>query len=95
MKFNEDARVKIPTILHLMKLGYSYLSLKGQQWDESTNIFTAIFQENVLRLNPELNESDALRIYLNEFYPHYLYLYAPKTALAIVAICAGSDFVSS
>lgn len=63
MKFNEDARVKIPTILHLMKLGYSYLSLKGQKWDESTNIFTSIFHENILRLNPELNESDANRIF--------------------------------
>jgi type I restriction enzyme R subunit len=28
MKFNEDSRVKIPTILHLMRLGYGYLSLK-------------------------------------------------------------------
>jgi type I restriction enzyme R subunit len=37
---NEDSRVKIPTILHLMTLGYSYLSLKSQKWDESTNIFT-------------------------------------------------------
>jgi len=32
MKFNEDTRVKIPTILHLMRLGYSYLSLKDQRW---------------------------------------------------------------
>lgn len=37
---NEDSRVKIPAILHLMTLGYSYLSLKSQKWDESTNIFT-------------------------------------------------------
>jgi type I restriction enzyme, R subunit len=27
MKFNEDSRVKIPTILHLCRLGYTYLSL--------------------------------------------------------------------
>lgn len=62
MIFNEDARVKIPTILHLMKLGYSYLSLKNQKWDESTNIFTDIFIERVLLLNPELKETDARRI---------------------------------
>ena len=39
MKFNEDSRVKIPTILHLMQLGYKYLSLKDPAvtWDESTN----------------------------------------------------------
>ena len=40
--FNEDSRVKIPTILHLVRLGYEYLSLKDQKWDESTNIFTDI-----------------------------------------------------
>ena len=28
MQFNEDSRVKIPTILHLMQLGYKYISLK-------------------------------------------------------------------
>ena len=37
---NEDSRVKIPAILHRMRLGYSYLSLKSKKWDESTNIFT-------------------------------------------------------
>ena len=41
MKFNEDTRVKIPTILHLMRLGYRYLSLKDQRWDLSSNIFPA------------------------------------------------------
>ncbi len=28
MTFNEDWRVKTPTILHLVRLGYEYLSLK-------------------------------------------------------------------
>lgn len=63
MIFNEDSRVKIPTILHLMKLGYSYLSLKNQKWDESTNIFTDIFHEQILRLNPTMNDADARRIF--------------------------------
>jgi type I restriction enzyme R subunit len=63
MKFNEDSRVKIPTILHLMRLGYKYLSLKNQVWDESTNIFSSIFKENLLRLNVGLNQVDADRIY--------------------------------
>ncbi len=49
MKFNEDSRVKIPTILHLMRLGYKYLSLKDPQliWDESTNIFTDLFHKSI------------------------------------------------
>lgn len=63
MIFNEDSRVKIPTILHLMKLGYSYLSLKGLKWDETTNIVTDVFTENILRLNPDLSESDVKRFY--------------------------------
>lgn len=63
MIFNEDARVKIPTILHLMKLGYTYISLKNQQWDESTNILTNVFVENIKRLNPDLTEGDVKRFY--------------------------------
>lgn len=61
MKFNEDSRVKIPTILHLMRLGYTYLPLKGQKWDESTNIFTDIFKESIGRLNNHLSESDIVK----------------------------------
>lgn len=63
MKFNEDSRVKIPTILHLISLGYEYLSLAKQTWDESTNIFTDIFRESIQRLNPELSDSDITRYY--------------------------------
>lgn len=63
MKFNEDSRVKIPTILHLERLGYKYLSLKDQVWDIKTNIFTDIFFKKIKHLNPDLNESDIKRIY--------------------------------
>ncbi len=61
MKFNEDSRVKIPTILHLMRLGYDYLSLKDSKitWDESTNIFTDIFYESIKRINPTVSDLDA------------------------------------
>lgn len=62
-KFNEDSRVKIPTILHLIRLGYSYLSLSGQKWDESTNIFTDIFHSSIKKINPELSEGDVSRLY--------------------------------
>ncbi len=63
MKFNEDSRVKIPTILHLMQLGYEYLSLNSQKWDQSTNIFTDIFNQSIKRLNPEMNDGDVSRFY--------------------------------
>lgn len=61
MKFNEDSRVKIPTILHLMRMGYEYLSLKDPQvtWDHSTNIFTDIFCQSVKRINPDLTDLEA------------------------------------
>lgn len=65
MKFNEDSRVKIPTILHLMRLGYKYLSLKDPKvtWDESTNIFTDIFNESIKRINPTLNDIEIKQLY--------------------------------
>jgi type I restriction enzyme R subunit len=63
MKHNEDTRVKIPTILHLVRLGYSYMSLKDAKWDESTNIFTDLFKDSIQRINPELSATDVSRIY--------------------------------
>ena len=65
MKFNEDSRVKIPTILHLMRLGYDYLSLKDKniKWDETTNIFTDIFHESIKRINPKISDLDAAQCY--------------------------------
>jgi type I restriction enzyme R subunit len=59
MHFNENTRVKIPTILHLCRLGYTYLSLKDACWDESSNIFTDIFKQSIQRLNPALTDSEA------------------------------------
>lgn len=63
MVHNEDSRVKIPTILHLIRLGYAYLSLKNNIWDESTNIFTDVFKESIQRINPDLSADDVLRFY--------------------------------
>ncbi|MCL5244480.1 type I restriction endonuclease [Cellulophaga sp. 20_2_10] len=63
MIHNEDSRVKIPSILHLIQLGYTYLSLKGAQWDENTNIFTAIFKERIQKINSNLSEKDIQKVY--------------------------------
>ncbi len=63
MAFNENSRVKIPTILHLVRLGFEYLSLRGQTWDETTNIFTEIFSRSIKRLNPEFTDGDVKRLY--------------------------------
>ncbi len=63
MVFSEDSRVKIPCILHLVRLGYSYLSLKSTTWDEETNIFPEIFHEAIARINPGM-ENDAIERFL-------------------------------
>ena len=65
MKHNEDSRVKIPTILHLMRLGYGYLSLKDPEvvWDEATNIFTSIFKDSIAKINPEVSHHDIQQTY--------------------------------
>ncbi|SFI22560.1 type I restriction enzyme, R subunit [Pseudomonas syringae] len=62
MIFSEDSRVKIPCILHLVRLGYSYLSLKGASWDEQTNIFPALFCSSLARINPGVDADDIDRL---------------------------------
>jgi type I restriction enzyme R subunit len=61
MKFNEDSRVKIPTILHCMRLGFEYVSLKKQSpnINESTNIFSDVFLSSIQKINPGLSTSEA------------------------------------
>ena len=61
MAFNEDTRVKIPAILHLIKLGYEYISLKNSEWDVNTNIFDKIYLNAVTKLNPKKDEKEVLR----------------------------------
>jgi type I restriction enzyme R subunit len=65
MKFNEDTRVKIPSILHLTRLGYTYLSLKDTSWDENTNIFKDIFIASIKNINnsKNLKDDEVLRVY--------------------------------
>lgn len=60
--YNENSRVKIPAVLHLMRLGYDYLSLKNENWDKKTNIFPDIFIESLCRINPDLSPDDARRL---------------------------------
>jgi len=62
MIFSEDSRVKIPCILHLVRLGYRYLSLKNAIWDEETNIFPTLFNEAIARINTDLSAEDITRL---------------------------------
>ncbi|WP_417558530.1 type I restriction endonuclease subunit R [Mesoflavibacter zeaxanthinifaciens] len=63
MAFNEDSRVKLPAILHLTQLGYTYISLKDAVWDDKTNIFTNIFSNAIARINLHLSSEDITRLY--------------------------------
>ncbi len=65
MAFNENTRVKIPAILHLCKLGYKYISLKGAKWDLDTNIFIDVFTESLARINPGISSEEIMRLYEN------------------------------
>jgi type I restriction enzyme R subunit len=62
MKFNEDSRVKIPTILHLVRLGYKYIPLSKHVRDAETNIFTDIFHESLARINSDIDKGEMLRV---------------------------------
>ena len=61
MKFNEDSRVKIPSILHLVRLGYEYLSVKEESWNIETNIFPDIFKQSIQKIN-NIEEDEASRL---------------------------------
>ncbi len=63
MAFNENTRVKIPAILHLCRLGYSYISLSKANWDINTNIFPSIFSESLKRINKDIEDGDVRRMF--------------------------------
>lgn len=65
MAFNENTRVKIPSILHLCRLGYTYLTLSNAKRDESTNIFTEIFEESIKRINSDIENIDTQKVFDN------------------------------
>lgn len=65
MKFIEDTRVKIPVILHLVRLGYQYLSLKEQRWDLETNLFPDLFKTAVSNINSGVTDADVERLWVD------------------------------
>lgn len=67
--FCEDSRVKFPTLMHLMGMGFKYVSLKGlktkyveaskTEFDPQTNILTDYFTDAYCTLNPKAEKKDA------------------------------------
>ena len=62
MSFNENSRVKIPALLHLMKLGYQYIPLNSHHRRYDTNIFEEIFTESLTRINPGITQEEIQRV---------------------------------
>jgi type I restriction enzyme R subunit len=46
-------------------LGYRYISLSKAKRDESTNIFTDIFRESIIRINPAIEGSEVKKVFEN------------------------------
>jgi len=61
MLFNENSRVKIPAILHLIKLGYQYIPIKEQIRVQENNIFSSIFVSKISEIN-KISEQEALKL---------------------------------
>ncbi|WP_010255976.1 type I restriction endonuclease subunit R [Treponema primitia] len=59
MPFNENSRVKIPALIHLTRQGYTYISLKGQKIDPTTNIFIDIFHQSLNKINETYYNRDS------------------------------------
>lgn len=65
-EFSEDSRVKYPTIIHLVGMGYEYIPSNTcakprelhEPYDPMTNILTEKFREAYLRLNPNSSDED-------------------------------------
>ena len=55
--FNEDTRVKVPALMHLTRLGYTYRSLHSLHLDTSTNIGLDNFSKQLRKFNNDLTDS--------------------------------------
>ena len=66
--FSENTRVKIPALVHLTRLGYTYFSLKDTEnfeFDGETNILKNVFRKQFLKFNVDFDENDFEREFQN------------------------------
>ena len=55
--FNEDTRVKIPALMHLTRLGYTYRPLHDLHLDTTTNIDVVTFTKKLKDFNKDITDS--------------------------------------
>ena len=56
--FSEDTRVKIPALMHLTRIGYTYRSLHSMHLDPETNIDTKTFSQKLHDFNQDLSDNE-------------------------------------
>ncbi|MBR1514620.1 MAG: type I restriction endonuclease subunit R [Bacteroidales bacterium] len=57
--FSEFTRVQIPALLHLERLGYTFVHHNNLgEYNKDSNILSNIFKESVRKLNPEMREME-------------------------------------
>ncbi|HEY5125311.1 MAG TPA: type I restriction endonuclease [Ignavibacteria bacterium] len=67
MKFNEDTRVKIPAIVNLTRLGYTFLpKAKMTNLHRDTNIFFEQFKEGISKINNKNYTDTEIHSFISE-----------------------------
>ncbi|MCZ2460724.1 MAG: DEAD/DEAH box helicase family protein [Chitinophagales bacterium] len=67
MTFNEDSRVKIPAIVHLTRLGFTYVPKFGiTNLHADTNIFKDLFKQGLSKINGTEYSDSEIETFLSE-----------------------------
>jgi type I restriction enzyme R subunit len=67
MTFNEDSRVKIPAIVHLTRLGFTYVPKSGiANLHTDTNIFKDLFKQGLSKINGTEYSNSEIDTFLSE-----------------------------
>ena len=63
--FNEDTRVKVPALMHLTRLGYTYRPLHSLRLDPTTNIDVDTFTRKLKDFNKDITDSQ-IRLFVGQ-----------------------------
>lgn len=67
MTFNEDSRVKIPAIVHLTRLGFTYVPKSGiANLHADTNIFKDLFKQGLSKINGTAYSDSEIDTFISE-----------------------------
>ncbi len=66
MAFNENSRVKIPGLLHFLRMGYTYQSKKTADIRPHNNIFADVFKNSIRNINGKDYSDESLEDAIRE-----------------------------